>query len=435
MSGILPGTIHLTILSIWETLSNKKNKKNSNMNTALQAMPTYLSKYISDRVSNDGSIINLSIGEPFFLPPEEVYDQLKADLFSGGYDTIPNKYADSRGSRKLRAEIAQRYTRLYNATVDPETEVLVTHGAAEAIWLCILTLTSAGDEVLIPDPSYTLYETAVRLLGRAPIKLPTSASDGSCLSIDAITSSITPRTKMLIVNSPENPTGAVYPQDKLKGIHELAVERGFYFVHDEVYDSFIFDGQHENYLRLHEKIDDNSILINSFSKRFSMMGWRLGWIIGGKKIIDNATKVHTNLTLNLGVLHQDAAASVLNNQEVEKSLRKHVEQIKDNMNLLGSSLASVSEINLINGVPKAGFFLFPDISDLYEVIPAKYKNYSTKGEGVMEYLLEEHRVAVVPGYIYGKAGSNCIRIVAAVAHKAAKEAASRLAGVNTLVKI
>jgi aspartate/methionine/tyrosine aminotransferase len=397
------------------------------MNKHLQSLPIYLSKYISDRVSSDDTIVNLSIGEPFFKPPQKVMDELYKSLALQVQQNIPYRYAESRGSSLLRSEISKRYKRLYNAQVDMESEVLVTHGAAEAIWLCILTATSEGDEVIIADPSYMLYETAVRFLGRVPVKLPTHAEDGFVLDPDSVAKAITSKTKLLIINSPENPTGAVYGKDVLLKLNELAEKNDFYFIHDEVYDSFLFEGTHQNIFRHQSTIGPRSILINSFSKRFSMMGWRLGWIIANKDFLTEATKVHTNLTLNLGILHQDAASTVLNDIAVEDELKQHVKQISANMEVLINALANADGFSLPFGKPKSGFFLFPNISGLYDMMPDKFKAYRTKGEGVMEYMLERYKIAIVPGFIYGQSGNDAIRVVAAVNKEDIAIAASRFA--------
>lgn len=397
------------------------------MNTAINQIPTYLSKLISDRVSADASIINLSIGEPFFKPPIEVYKELKATLFQDeSYESFPNKYAESKGSLKLRKEIALRYLRNFSAIINPDSEIIVTHGAAEAIWLVILTLTSIGDEIIIPDPSYTMYETAVKLLGRIPIKIPTSANNKFCLNTTNLKNAITERTKLLIINSPENPTGAVYNKTLIEEIQVLSETHNFYFVQDEVYDSFVFDDTHQNILSTNNHIPKNCILINSFSKKYAMMGWRLGWIVAEEPVIVSATKIHTNLTLNLNSFNQDAASVLLNNEKVELQLKSNAKQIKENMEKLYSALVKIKGISLVGGMPKAGFFLFPDVSELYTTIPKKYKKYPTIGECVMEYFIEKYKIATVPGHIYGKCGENCIRIVVAVESNKIEEAVHRL---------
>lgn len=271
-----------------------------------------------------------------------------------------------------------------------------------------------------------MYSTAVKSLGRIPIKLPTHSSDDFCLTISDIERAVSKKTKLLIINSPENPTGAVYNRELIRDIHSFAQKQNIYFVHDEVYDAFVFEGVHENIFRHQNGIDSHSIIINSFSKKYAMMGWRLGWIIGCKEFIDNATKFHTNLTLNLGSLHQEAAASILNDLEVEKGLQQHVMNIKRNVLSLKQQLLNGTSFGLNASTPKGAFFLFPNVTKLFSKIPNEYKTANTKGEAVAQYLLKECKVAVVPGVIYGQHGSDYIRIAATVQYDKIVEAGERL---------
>lgn len=401
------------------------------MNPLISTISTYKSKEISDKVANDPSIVNLSIGEPFFSPPKLLYERLQSYLFneSQTFSHIPNRYADSKGELMLREEIAKRYYQLYKATIDPRENILITHGACGAIWLAVVTLTAIGDEIIIPDPSYLLYEIAGTLLGRVPVKVPTRAENGFCLDIRDIENAITSKTRMILINSPENPTGAVYDHQLIKEIHSLAQRHDLYFAHDEVYDGFVFNGTHENIFRHESHIDDNSILINGFSKKFSMMGWRLGWLIGSANVISNAVKVHTNMTLNLGSFHQQAAASILNDPSIDGYLEGNLASVINNVAILRVSLTETPGFQLQNGIPKGGLFLFPEVSGLYDSLPDPYKRLQTKGESVAEFLLNECRIAVVPGIVYGSTGADHIRIVASVEERIAKEAAKRFSSI------
>lgn len=405
------------------------------MNQLLAGIPAYLTKQISDMIAKDPSIVNLSIGEPYFKPPHQLYDHLKREMFqSGDYGRIPNRYSDSKGSPELRKEIAIRYQRLYGASIDAEQEVLVTHGAAEAIWLSILTLTSIGDEVLIPDPSYIMYETAAKMLGRIPIKLPSRSAEDFCLNINDIEAHISAKTKMIIINSPENPTGTVYAPDLIMKIHSLARRYNFYFVHDEVYDAYVFNQRkHSNIFGHQTHTDANSLLINSFSKTFSMMGWRIGWIIGNAEAISQATKLHTNLTLNLAGFHQKAAASILNDPETESYCKDHIRQLEKNVSSFKSWLGESIGFDVNPATPSGGFFLFPRITRLYEHLPEEYTKLSTRGECVAQYLLKEIGIGVIPGCIYGKSGNDYIRIAVTVEEEKLEIARQRLLALDELL--
>lgn len=396
------------------------------MNPVLQQIPPYLSKKISDVASKDPEIVNLSIGEPYFKPPELVTKRFltlaEAQLASGDF---PNKYAPSKGAESLREAVAKRYQRLYHANFDPETEILITHGAIEAIWLCLLALSAPGDEVLIPDPTYNLYETAVRLLHRVPVRIATRLENGFVLDPADLKAAISPRCKLLFINSPENPTGAVYPREVFREIGAMAEKHGFYILHDEVYDSFLFEGTHYNLLR-EGAHPPYLVLLNSFSKRYSMMGWRLGWMVASEAVIAAALKVHTNLTLNLVAFQQEAASVLLNDPEVEADTAAHVRRIAVQIGDLYEALSAHEGFRLLMP-PKGAFFLFPEVSEYFQALSAGCRErYPTPGEAVAAHLLEYYKIAVVPGYVYGPSGANHVRWVGAAAMESTRLACERL---------
>jgi aspartate/methionine/tyrosine aminotransferase len=396
------------------------------MNAVLQDIPHYLSKKIADLAAADPEIVNLSIGEPYFLPPPQLeqrfMEYFQAQLAAGHF---PNKYAPSRGDESLRQAIATRYQRLYGVLPEPETDILVTHGAAEAIWLAVLCLTNAGDEVLIPDPSYMLYETAVRLLNRVPRRIPTRAENGFVLDPQDVAQALNGRTKLLFINSPENPTGAVYPGETFRALGQLAEQHGFMIVHDEVYDTFVFRQAHYNLL-CEGEWPPYLVLINSFSKHYAMMGWRLGWMAAAEPIISAALKVHTNLTLNLGNFHQQVAGTLLNDPEVEAEVAGHALQIERQLGTLAGALAHHPGFRPLAHAPQGGFFLFPDVTPYYDSLPETLKkDFNTPGEAVAAHLLAQDKIAVVPGYVYGPSSANHVRLVGAVTAAELERACAR----------
>jgi len=356
--------------------------------------------------------------------------------FSGDLAIQSNKYSNPRGEFELRGEIAARYRRLYGAAIDPNNNILVTHGAAGAILTSILTLTSEGDEIIVSDPSYMLYEFIAKLLCRNPVKVKTRPENGFRLTSADIRSAITAKTTAIIINSPENPTGAVYDRELIRSLQEIANDNQLYFIHDEVYDSFVFSGEHENVLQLDPVIDERCVLINSFSKRFAMMGYRLGWLIGSRSVIDCAVKLHTLLTLTLRSPEQHLAAKVLNDPDTFGYLETNLVAIKENMLLLTNALNDSWAFDMMNTEAGGAFFIFPCVRELFRALPIQYRQGNkTIGECVARYLLLEHKLAVVPGYVYGKQGEDHIRIVAAVEHSVALEAAHRIRAIKQPAEI
>lgn len=396
------------------------------MNTTLQNIPQYLSKKIADLAAKDPDIVNMSIGEPFFSPPKILETAWLAQLqqqFAEG--RLPNKHAAARGDDGLRRAIADRYQRLYQVLPDAETDILVTHGVAEAIWLTVLALTDVGDEVLIPDPSYMLYEIAVRILNRVPVRVPSYAEDNFVVQAAAVKKALGSRTRLMFINSPENPTGAVYDRDTLTALGALADQYGFYLAHDEVYDTYAFRQPHANLLHSGEW-PPYLILLNSFSKRYAMMGWRIGWMAASEQVITEALKVHTNLTLNLNCFNQQVAGAILNNPGVNAEMNANMAQVNDQLIALHAVLSHQKAFRLPAQPPAGGLFLFPDVTPYYNTLPADIRaGHASPGEVVAAYLLERHKIAVVPGYVYGAAGVNHVRIVAAVPPDELKRACDR----------
>ena len=213
------------------------------MNRNLLAIPPHPSKKISDQVKDDPSIVNLTVGEPEYGPPRAWNKEIVRLLQESDAATI-HRYASSRGVADLRDAIAKRYAEWYRLSLDADSQVLVTNGAAEALWLSIFALTNEGDEIIIPDPSYMLYEPIATSLNRKPIRVPTYPDEDFLPNLKRIEESITLRTRLLILNSPANPTGVVYPKTLLRSIVELAKSRQLYVVHDEVFDRCTYVGKH-----------------------------------------------------------------------------------------------------------------------------------------------------------------------------------------------
>ncbi len=246
------------------------------MNEDLLALRPHPSKAISDAALGIPGLINLSIGEASFGAPRKILDALLDAVSTERQDARSfDRYANSRGTPALREAIALRYQRLYGLRVDPATEVLVTHGAAEAIWLAVFTLTNTGDDVLIPDPCYVLYDGIPLSLGRRPVPIRTTAESGFRIQPEQLRQAITPSSRFLILNSPANPTGTMYDESQLEAILAVAAERGLTVLQDEVFDRIVFRGSHTPMGRF-DPLLRSTIMVNSLSKLFGMTGWRLG---------------------------------------------------------------------------------------------------------------------------------------------------------------
>ncbi|MEM2614519.1 MAG: aminotransferase class I/II-fold pyridoxal phosphate-dependent enzyme, partial [Nitrososphaerota archaeon] len=231
-----------------------------------------------DSLSDKREIINLGIGEPDFGVPEEVKKIACSAIAEG-----KNRYTPTAGLRELRELIAENYGSWWNFDLD-YSNVILTPGASNALFMIIASLVKTGDEVIIPSPSYPSYEAIVRIVGGKPVEIPTVLEEDFKPKIEEINECITQRTRLIIVNTPTNPTGYVYDEELLNSLVDLASEKDIYILSDEVYEKFVYDGEFTSCNKFRTKFD-KIITVHSFSKTYGMTGWRLGFAIGDKSLI------------------------------------------------------------------------------------------------------------------------------------------------------
>jgi aminotransferase len=394
------------------------------VNSALALTSPHRSKQISDTVAGDPDVVDLTVGEPSFGPPARLLDALaeltaqRPEEPSASY----NRYAHSRGTPDLRSAISGWYERAYGLAVDPETRVLVTHGAAEALWTVVFALTDPGDEVILPDPCYMLYEPIVVALGRTPVRVAAAAEDGFTIDPDAVARAAGPRTRLVLVNSPANPTGAVCEPDRLAALIAVAAGRGLYLVHDEVFDCFSYVCPHLPAIALPGGAE-SAIVVNSLSKRFGMTGWRIGWLAGPESVVAAAAKAHSFVTLAVGTLIQQVAAVALADASVDDEVARHAHLIRDRGRDLLDRLLAL-DLFECTVPPGGGFYLFLRCARLAGRIGVPESESAS--EAVAGHLLEHARVASVPGIAFGPRGEGFVRFSYAAPEAAVDRAARRL---------
>lgn len=395
------------------------------MNRDLLSLRPHASKAISDAALLNPDLINLSIGEASFGAPQKVLDALSGAMSANDpSQTSPqfNRYAHSRGTPALRQAIAQRYRRLYGVEVDPETEVLVTHGAAEAIWLAVFTLTNPGDEVLLPDPCYVLYDGVVLSLGRTAVRLSTNAESSFQITPQQLHAAITPKTRLLILNSPANPTGAFYARDELEALLAVASDAGITVLHDEVFDRVVFEDSHAPLASLDPDFG-STVMVNSLSKLYGMTGWRLGWMVARRETVEQALKAHTYMSLAVATIIQDAVAQALNDPAVDAEVECNVAELKQRMLRVKAELELIDGVEFPAGAPHGGFYLFPRVTGLARRLGLQG---DSAGAAVAAFLSQRCGVAVVPGNVYGPGGEGHIRLVVAAPDVLLNQALGRI---------
>ena len=396
------------------------------MNEHLLKIHPHPSKRISDLVASDPEVINLTVGEPSYGPPLRFLAKIRDMVTQPGGEPAPafNRYAHSRGVLALRQAIAAYYHRLYGIKLDPQTQIIVTNGAAEAIWLTIFALTNSGDDVIIPDPCYMLYEPITISLGRRAIRVAGKPENAFCLSVHDLEQAVTARTRLLILNSPENPTGAIYERTALENITKFAADRGIHVMHDEVFDCMVYEGRHTPAIAFDLAVS-NVVMVNSFSKRFGMTGWRLGWMIAPADITNQVVKAHTYSTLATATPIQEAAAETLNSDDVCMSLAEHREALRHRGQRFQQALSSMGGFAFLGGTVQGGFYLFPEVRQVAQAAGLAASATGSISEVIADHLLKTCKVAVVPGSGFGRSGDGFVRLSFAASDEAIDEAINR----------
>lgn len=356
--------------------------------------------------SRYGDVINLTLGEPEVDTPSNIKEAAWRALKEGF-----THYTTNAGIRELREAIAERYLRDYGVRVDPDSEVIVTQGATQAILMSMTALLDQGDEVVVFTPAFVAYQGVAQILGSPVVEVATEIDNGFKPSVDDIRRAITRRTKLIVVNNPCNPTGAVYNRQLLTGILEVAVEHDLYVISDEVYEKFVFDGEHTCMLSL-SGAKDRVLVIGSFSKTYAMTGWRLGYVIARDDIITNILKLQVYNGVCPNSFAQKAAVEAIRGPQ--DFVAWYREELRKRLDYSYKRLREVSGAQVYK--PEGAFYIFPRIA-LVERMGSI--NFCKK-------LLEEEGVALVPGRTFGPRYDGHVRISFTASLGVLEEAFDRL---------
>ena len=372
----------------------------------LQSIPASGTIAISNLVSQmkaDGvDIISFSMGEPDFTTPSNVIDAACDSLHNGF-----THYTPSTGIPELRKAVAD-YTRKNDGVPCQASNVLITP-AKQAIFLTCLAYIDPGDEVILPDPSWVSYEACVRLAGGVPVYIPTRFEDEFVVDPALIEAAVTPRTRMIILNTPTNPTGCVIPKETLKQIADIALRHNIKVMSDEIYSAIVYEGEHTSIASL-PGLFDNTIIISGLSKTFAMTGWRLGWAIAPEEDIKNINKLQSHsISCAVSFVQQAAVEALTGPQDSKYEMIKAFKKRRD------LALDLIRDIpGMECNTPKGAFYLFP-----------KY-NKDIPSAKMAEILLKEGHVAVTPGTAFGPCGEGFFRISYAASEDQIQEGIARI---------
>lgn len=365
--------------------------------------PSGIRKFF-DIVNEMPDAISLGVGEPDFDTPWHVRME--------GIDSLERGrtfYTSNSGLMPLRTEICRYLSRRQQVSYDPATEVLVTVGGSEAIDVGLRAMLNPGDEVLIPQPSYVSYLPCTVLADGTPVIIELQERDGFRLTVKQLEEAITPRTKVLILPFPNNPTGAIMGREDLLELAEVIREKDLFVISDEIYSELSYRGDHVTIASL-PGMKERTLLINGFSKAYAMTGWRLGYACGPEKLIAQMTKIHQYAIMCAPTTSQYAAVDAMQNgdEDVARMRAAYDERRR-------FLLARFAEMGLPCFEPNGAFYCFPNIS-----------RFGMSSEEFATELLMQEKVAVVPGSAFGDCGEGFVRISYAYSLESLKEALSRL---------
>lgn len=351
------------------------------------------------------NVIHLEIGEPDFDTPKNIKEAAVKALYSGYTHYVP-----AAGIPELREAIAEYISKTRNIPVDPE-EVVVTPGAKPIMFFAILACVNPGEEVLYPNPGFPIYESMINFVGAKPVPIPLKEENDFRLDHEYIKEKITKRTKMIILNSPENPTGGVLTKEDLKVIADCITRRDDVIVlSDEIYSRIIYEGIHESIASLPE-MKEKTIILDGFSKTYAMTGWRLGYGVMRKDLAEKITKLMVNSNSCTCAFIQMAGIEALKGPQ--DSVDRMVAEFRKRREVI------VEGLNRIKGItckkPKGAFYVFPNITGT-----------GMRSKELSDFLLNEAGVAVLPGTSFGKYGEGYLRISFANSIENIKEALKRM---------
>ncbi len=350
-------------------------------------------------------VISLGIGEPDFVTPTAILEAGRASLARG-----ETGYTSNSGTLELRQAISQNLATTYDVHYDPATEVIVTVGGSEALYLAVTAVLNPGDEVIIPEPCFVSYAPEVALAGGVPVPVPTYVGDDFQVTAETIEQAITAKTKGLLIGYPNNPTGAVMSREMMGNITVVAEQHDLVVISDEIYDRLVYGVEHVCVPSLPD-MRERTILLGGFSKDFAMTGWRLGYACASPDLLGAMRKVHQYTIMSAPTTAQAAgvvalsSAGISASEEMRQEYDRRRRLVVDGFNALGMDCFE----------PRGAFYAFPSVA----------KTGMTSDEFAMK-LLDEEEVAMVPGDAFGASGAGFMRVSYASSYEKLEEALHRV---------
>lgn len=371
--------------------------------TSIESSPTVrIGDLVTEMKARGEKILSLSVGEPDFPTPAHIVEAGKKALDDGF-----TKYTPSVGIRELREAVAEKSVKENEIPAKP-SNVLVAP-TKHTIYMTCMALLESGDEAIIPDPGWVSYGPMVVLAGATPVPVRAADEDGFVPSPEAIAERITPRTRLILLNSPSNPAGSVYPRATMRGIADLARDHDLVVVSDEIYEKILYEGEHVSPASL-DGMFERTVTVNGFSKTYSMTGWRLGWLVAPPPIFKEISKVQEHTITCATAFAQKAGVVALRGPS--EPLQRMVAEFRARRDLICAELAKIDRVTCFR--PAGAFYVFPKFD-----VPLD-------DAALAEKLLKEAQVAITPGSAFGAAGRGHQRLSYAASRETITESVRRI---------
>ena len=351
-------------------------------------------------------VVSFTVGEPDFQTPAHIVEAAVEALRRGEH-----KYTPNAGILPLRQAISKHTAGTHGLTYDPESEVIVTAGGMEALYLTMLTLLNPGDELILGDPCWTNYSRQVLLCNAEPKFVTVHADNDFLFDADALEAAITPKTKAFLINSPANPTGGVGSRAAIEKLAELAIKYDLWVISDEVYRDLLYDGNEAFSIATLPGMKERTIIVNSFSKSYAMTGWRVGYAMGPGKVIKTMVKLQENVAACVNSAAQYGALAAL--EGPKDALKEMVAKYTSRRQVVVEEFAKVPGLTCF--APQGAFYALVDISST-----------GMKAQDFAMDLLEKNRVIVVPGHAFGESSDKYIRLSFATSEETIREGIRRI---------
>ncbi len=375
------------------------------LNKLISAIPPSGIRKFFDIASEMEGVISLGVGEPDFDTPWHVREEGIYSLEKGR-----TFYTANAGLKDLRVEIRNYLERHYQVSYDPDKEILVTVGGSEAIDIAFRAMLDPGDEVLVPQPSFVSYVPCAVLAGGAAVPIALEEKDQFRLTPEKLLEKITPKTKILVLPFPNNPTGAIMNREELEAIAKIVIDHDLFVLSDEIYSELTFGEEPHVSIASLPGMKERTVLINGFSKAFAMTGWRLGYACAPAPLLKQMLKIHQFAIMCAPTTSQYAAIDAMKNcDEDVKQMRESYDQRRRYL------LHELRDMGMECFEPLGAFYMFPSV-----------KRFGMTSDAFAMRLLEEEKVAVVPGNAFGDAGEGYLRISYAYSLKSLKEALAKI---------